>query len=182
MTWPSYVTLQFELVNKFTTEESNYYGPFITLLTELFPASEDYQVALQFKHVVGHVSTVPTPHVITRHGLPVVFIEFKPQVAYDKDLVCKEVDDQMHERFLNFTGSIPIPMFYGLSVLGTRFCIYKYSVANRSVTPPCIPPSDNFIVNVAPKERWDFDLLEVDRKARLKELVAHIKAMVAALQ
>ena len=40
MPWPEYVTLQFELVNKFTTEQNVYYGPFNALLNNLFPASE----------------------------------------------------------------------------------------------------------------------------------------------
>ncbi|KAF8340596.1 uncharacterized protein EI90DRAFT_3036117 [Cantharellus anzutake] len=82
----------------------------------------------------------------------------------------------MREGFLDFTSNIPIPTLYGLSALGTRFCVYKYTVADRSVIPPRIPPG------VAPKERWDFDLLEAEGEARLKGIVTHIKAMVAALQ
>lgn len=45
MPWPEFITLQFEPVNKFTTEESDYYRPFNTLLNQLFPASEHYQIA-----------------------------------------------------------------------------------------------------------------------------------------
>ncbi|KAF8491306.1 hypothetical protein JB92DRAFT_2753249 [Gautieria morchelliformis] len=55
MPWPGFITFQFELVNKFTANESEYYGPFNALLNELFPASEDYQVAPHFKCIAGSV-------------------------------------------------------------------------------------------------------------------------------
>ncbi|KAN0121355.1 hypothetical protein V8E52_003251 [Russula decolorans] len=48
MPWPDYVTTQFNLVNPCTTDESEYYGSFNTLLTSLFPPTENFQVAPQF--------------------------------------------------------------------------------------------------------------------------------------
>jgi hypothetical protein len=55
MPWPDYITHQFELVNKFTTDESDYYGPFNGLLNDLFPVSEYYQVVPQFKRIAGSI-------------------------------------------------------------------------------------------------------------------------------
>lgn len=123
MPWPEFITLQFELVNKFTTEESDYYGPFNALLNQLFPASEYYQIAPQFKRVAGSLDFTII-YLITRRRVPVLFIELKTYVAYDTDSARKAADDRMRDRVLDFTaGSIPIPKLYGLSVLGTRFSI-----------------------------------------------------------
>ncbi len=45
MTWSDGVVEQFEIVDLYTTEESDFYGPFNSLLFELFPSSEHYQVS-----------------------------------------------------------------------------------------------------------------------------------------
>lgn len=179
MPWPEFITLQFELVNKFTTEESDYYGPFNSLLNQLFPASEYYQIAPQFKRVAGSINFTII-YLIARRKVPVLFIELKTHVAYDTD--SKAADDQMRDRVLDFTaGSIPIPKLYGLSALGTRFCVYEYTVANRSLTPTRIVPHPSLATDTAPKETWNLDILEPQGEARLKEVVGHIKAMVADL-
>lgn len=179
MPWPEFITSQFELVNKFTTEESDYYGPFNALLNQLFPASEYYQIAPQFKRVAGSINFTII-YLIARRKVPVFFIELKTHVAYDTD--SKAADDQTRDRVLDFTaGSIPIPKLYGLSALGTRFCVYEYTVANRSLTPTRIVPHPELATDTAPKERWNLDILEPQGEARLKEVVGHIKAMVADL-
>lgn len=179
MPWPEFITSQFELVNKFTTEESDYYGPFNALLNQLFPASEYYQIAPQFKRVAGSINFTII-YLIARRKVPVLFIELKTHVAYDTD--SKAADDQMRDRVLDFTaGSIPISKLYGLSALGTRFCVYEYTVANRSLTPTRIVPHPELATDTASKERWNLDILEPQGEARLKEVVGHIKAMVADL-
>jgi hypothetical protein len=67
----------------------------------------------------------------------------------------------MRGRVFDFaTGSIPIPKLYGLSVLGTRFCVYEYTIANCILTPLCIVPHPKLISDTAPKERWNLDILE----------------------
>lgn len=178
MPWPDFITL---FVNKFTTEESDYYGPFNALLNHLFPASEYYQIAPQFKRVAGSIDiTIIYP--ITRRRVPVLFIELKTYVAYDTDSARKGADDQMRDRVLDFTaGNIPIPTLYGLSALGTRICVYEYTTATGTLTPPRIVPHPEIVTVTAPKERWNLDILEPQGEARLKEVVGHIKAMVADL-
>ena len=181
MPWPEYITFQFELVNKSTTDEGEYCGPFNALLNDLFPASEYYQVAPLFKRIAGSIDYTLI-YLITRRKIPILFIEVKPLVAYDLDSSRKAADDQMRERVLDFTaGSIPISTLYGISALGTRFCVYEYTPSSRSLTPPRIDPQPGFVTDTAPKERWKLDFLEPQGEARLKQVVHHIKGMVAGL-
>jgi hypothetical protein len=159
------------------------YGPFNALLNELFPASEYYQVAPQFERIAGSIDFTVI-YLITRRKVPILFIEVKPYVAYDSDSSRKAADDQMRERILDsdFTaGSIHIPKLYGISALGTRFCVYEYTPASRSLTPLRIAPHPHPVTDTAPKERWDLDFLEPQGEARLKEVVRHIKEMVVDL-
>ena len=55
MPGPEFITTQFQLINEITTDESEYYGLFNALLINLFPASEYYQVAPQFKRIADSV-------------------------------------------------------------------------------------------------------------------------------
>jgi len=182
MPWRDDINLQFELVNKFTTEESDYYGPYNTLLTALFPSTEGYQVAPQYKRKAGSIDFTIV-YIITRRRVPIFFVEIKNYLALEKAFDRGEADDQMRGRFLEFSsGSLPIPTLYGLSALGTRLCIYEYTVETRTLTPPRIIPHPDIVTDIAPKERWDLELFEPQGEARLKQVVDHIKAMVAGLQ
>jgi hypothetical protein len=55
MPWSESVIEQFGIVDLYTTEESDFYGPINSLLVELFPSSEHYQVSPQFKRIDGSV-------------------------------------------------------------------------------------------------------------------------------
>jgi len=45
--WANTIIEQFEIVDLHTTEESDFFGPFNSLLSDLFPASEHYMVSPQ---------------------------------------------------------------------------------------------------------------------------------------
>ena len=80
MPWPEFITVQFELANKFSTDESEYHGPFNALLNDLFPASEYYRIAPQFKRIPGSTDFTVI-YLITRSKAPVLCIEVKPCVT-----------------------------------------------------------------------------------------------------
>ena len=88
----------------------------------------------------------------------------------------------MRDRFVDLTsGNLPIPKLYGLSALGTRFCVYEYIFEDCMLTPPSIAPHSYLVTDTAPRERWHHDIFEAQGEARLRELVRDIKAMVADL-
>jgi hypothetical protein len=66
MPWIDTILEQFEIVDRFTTDESEYYGPYNTLLTDLFPHTEHYQVTPQDKGPVTPGSTDFTTIYIVR--------------------------------------------------------------------------------------------------------------------
>ena len=154
---------------------------FNALLNDLFPASEYYQVAPHFKRIAGSIDFTVI-FLIKWQKFPIVFIEVKLLLAYDLDSSRKAADDQMRERVLDFTeASISIPKLYGMSALETRFCVYEFTPSSRSLTPLRIDSHPDFVTDVAPKERWNLDFLEPQGEARLKQVVRHMKEMVAGL-
>jgi hypothetical protein len=180
MPWPEFITTQFNLVNRFTTDESEYYGPFNTLLITLFPPTENFQVAPQLIHFEDSIDFMVI-FVIMKGKVPVFFINVKAHVALDHASLRKEADDQMRDRFLYFAGHVPLPKLYGICALGTRFSVYEYHSDNRRLTPTRILPDLDFVSDFAPRERWNYDVMTPEGEAKFKQIVREIKEMAAAL-
>ncbi|EDQ99633.1 uncharacterized protein LACBIDRAFT_334858 [Laccaria bicolor S238N-H82] len=105
-------------------------------------------------------------------GFPYSF-SIKTYIAYDTDSARKEADDQMRDMVLDFTAeNIPIPTLYGLSALGTRICVYEYTVANRSLTPPRMSLIPTLLPTLRPRK--DGFLISWNLRAKLgsKKLLA----------
>ncbi|KAF8514939.1 hypothetical protein BU17DRAFT_94016 [Hysterangium stoloniferum] len=181
MPWGATILEQFQLVNRYTTDESEYYGPYITLLTDLFPHTDHYQVAPQFKGPAtpGSLDFV---YVVMKRKVPVLFIEVKPYV-YLQDMAKREkADNQMRGRFRELgSPSLPMPKLYGISAMGTCFSVYEYAKETNRVSPPLIPRDRDVVNDVAPQERWKYELLEVGGEAKFRSLVAELKAMAQGI-
>ncbi|KAF9793408.1 hypothetical protein BJ322DRAFT_1207756 [Thelephora terrestris] len=129
------ITEQFSLVDRFTTEERTDMGG-STLLFELFPPAEHYQIIPQHKRVKGFQDF--TVHFTTRKD-----------ARQSRSLSSKPL-------------SGPNSVF--------------------TLSPPRLIAPDADIVNdVAPENRWAFDLLSDEGEAKLREVVATVKAMVQNL-
>ena len=181
MSWSEGITEQFALVDRFTTEESEWYGPFNTLLVELFPSSEHYQVAPQYKRVKGS-QDFTVHYLIRKRRVPIFFVEIKTYGSLQNLSARALADDQMRDRFREYSsGSIPMPKLIGISSFGTRFCVYTFITETRNLQPKFILPDPDFVNDVAPEDRWAFDILEEEGGAKLREVVTEIKAMAANL-
>ena len=117
MPWSETILEQFKLVNHYMTNESEYYRPYITLLTDMFPHAEHYQVAPQLKGPVTPGSVNFTViYVVMKRKVPVLFIEVKPYIHLQRDGTRGAADDQMRRRFRDLvSGSLPIPRLYGIN-------------------------------------------------------------------
>lgn len=165
-------------IDRFTTDETEYYGPFNTLLSSFFPSTEKYQVAPQLESIKG--STYFTVFYIKKGKFPIFLLEIKTYLAFDQDSSRKEADDQMRDRFLEFASHLALPKLYGISALGTHFSVYKYHPQTRRLTPRRILPHPDIFNDIAPQERWNYDVMEPEGEAKLKQLVSEIKKMAAA--
>ena len=182
MPYSANVAKQFEMVDPFTPEESDFYGPFNSLLLELFPTNEDYQITPQFKQLEGSLDF--TIQFIIRHRrVPVFFVEVEALQSLKKPSARASADRQMRDSYRKFaSGSISTPTLYGLSAFGPKFAIYTYYPASRILTPlPEILLDPHFLNDEAPEDRWAYNLLEEAGEAKLREIVGHVKAMAAAL-
>ena len=181
MTWSEGITEQFTLVNRFTTDESDFYGPYNTLLVEFFPAREHYQVSPQFKRVAGSMG-LSIFYIVSKRKIPVFFIEINTSLAVDDMSLRTEADDQMRKRFAQFaSGSLPTPRLFGLSAMGTQFSVYELTTATNQLLPGRTVPNPMFITDMAPRAWWNYDLLTAAGEAKIRELVADVKQMAVDL-
>jgi hypothetical protein len=172
MPWEPTIVEQFQF-NHHEADESRFYGPYITLLTTLFPPTDHYQVtprcnspgsstSIDFTITYGLSGTVQ---------IPVLFLQIKPYAHLD-DLAKRErADNWMRDRFRELFSLDFLPKLYGISAMGTRVAVYEYREETNRITPPSIPRDPDTIDDVAPRERWNSDLLGPDGE-RLFRLIA----------
>ena len=110
-------------------------------------------------------------YLITRRKILILFVEVKPLLAYDLESSRKAVYDQIRKRVSQlYGGNYPHPQLFGISALGTRFCVYEYSTPlGRSHRVSTRNPT------LLPTLRLRRDgILEPQGEARLKQVVRHI--------
>ena len=183
MPWDDTILRQFRLINRITADESKYYGPYITLLTDLFPHTEHYQVSLG--PAAPRSIDLTVLYIIPRLGymVPVLSIEIKPHTHLFNLAKREKADSQMRDRFRELgCPDQPVPKIYGICAMGTCFAVYEYTQETNRVTPPSIPRDPDIVNDVAPPARWEYELLEADGEAKFRSIVAEVKAMAEAIE
>ena len=180
MVWKNYIVKQFDLVDRSTTKESDLFGAYFTLLHDLFPAPEYYQVAPQFRLNTGSVNYTIS-YVVLKKEIPIFFVEIKTFLALDLGSARAAADDQMRAIFRNFSSDrLPQSKLIGISAMGTRFAVYEYSTNDNRLDPPRITYHPDTATDTAPKERWGDDIMEDSGEAKFKALVNEAKEMASS--
>lgn len=179
MPWDATILEQFRLISRVSADESQYYGPYITLLTNLFPHTEHYQLSLG--PAAPRSIDLTIVHIIPQVGLmtPVLPIEIQPHTHLHDLAMREKADNRMRDRFRELNcPDHPLRKIYGISVMGTRFAVYEYMRVTNRIAPPSIPRDPDIVNDVAPKARWEYDLLDPDGGAKFRSIVAKVKAIV----
>lgn len=174
---PGFVTEQFGIIKKHTTDEREYSGPFNALLNSLFPASENYQISPQSHRITSSIDfTVML--LLGKQKVPFLIVQVMTAVAYETPSSRKAADEQMRESIHDASTRLStMPKLHGLSFFGTRSCVYEYTHSSGTLTPRRIDLQPDIITDTAPKERWNLDIWEELGKTKLEVLVGCIKAM-----
>jgi len=112
--------------------------------------------------------------------VPVLSITVKPY-RHLYDIAKREkADNHTRDRFRELgCQHQPVPKFYGICAIGTRFAVYAYfQKANNCVSPASIPRDLTVLNDVAPMSRWKYDLLEAEGEKMFRLIVEEVKAMV----
>ncbi len=179
MVWKSYIVKQFDRINHSTTRESDLFGAYNTLLADVFPPKDYYQVAPQFRRNTGSVNYTIS-YVVLKGKTPIFFVEIKTFVALNLGSARAAADDQMRAIFLDFSSEpLPQSKLIGISAMGTRFSVYEYTTNDHHLNPPRIIHHPDIVTDTAPKERWSDDIMEHFGEAKFKALVNEAKEMAS---
>lgn len=90
----------------------------------------------------------------------------------------------MRDRTFDFIeGGFGINTMYGVSAIGTRMCFYTLSRETRDVVEPAaIQNAQYWSIDTIPIEWWNLDALSPEGEQRLREAVAHVKALCAQVE
>jgi hypothetical protein len=74
----------------------------------------------------------------------------------------------------------PLPVLHGVSAFGTKLCFYSITKAGL-VLPESIPASPQYVIDTAPVDRWNYDILADEGEAELRRIVQAITTECAQL-
>jgi hypothetical protein len=137
MPWPEIFLKQFTLVPTGTADESEYYGPFNSLLSFLFPVDEDFQVSPQYKGPAHPGSIDFTAiYIVNLNKHPVFFVEIKPRGQLEDIATRGAADDQMRDISRRLIGGLAIPRLFGISAMGSILCMSTTRIQQSSLPLP----------------------------------------------
>ncbi|KAJ7173559.1 hypothetical protein C8R46DRAFT_116798 [Mycena filopes] len=192
MALPIYVSERFDLFDRNTSDETEWYGPLNTLLGYLF-LPEQYEVAPHPKDPIylGPVHVESTALYIvravrgrgrltTKH--PICFLEINPAGRLHNSGARAAADRHMRATFERLVERVVIPKLVGFSMIGSRFAVYECDGVSRELTPAGIPRDLRVVNDTAPAARWAHDFLDAgEGEAKLLEVVRSIRDMCDAL-
>ncbi|KAF8461281.1 hypothetical protein BDZ91DRAFT_737655 [Kalaharituber pfeilii] len=185
MPWDEYTLEQFQTTLPLGEyDESRYYGPYNGLLSDLFPKQEHYMVVPQYKRLTQLTSVdvdFTTIFLVQQREHPVFFLEIKAAGHIHRTSSRAAADNQMREMVGNLCDDVKIPILYGVSAIGTKLCFYKYTKDTGKLEPALIPGHTKVVVDTAPRDRWEFDVLTHEGEQKLRDVIGDVKRMCTQL-
>ncbi|KAF8556302.1 hypothetical protein OG21DRAFT_1483220 [Imleria badia] len=162
--WPVKVQRQFDIAQAAGNDalENVLHAPYNKLLNTLFPVDTDFTVIPNFQEIN---STKGADYLVTFK----IFLENRPifvlQLKREKDFSVRSkrtaADDQLRGRLGDLIDACPLPA--GL------------------VLPESIPASPQYVIDTAPVDRWNYDILADEGEAELRRIVQAITTECAQL-
>ncbi|KAI0029630.1 hypothetical protein K488DRAFT_55995, partial [Vararia minispora EC-137] len=113
---------------------------------------------------------------------PVLVLEIKPP-HHLLLISTREVADRLiRRRLVDLSECSLLPVLYGISAMGTKLCFYELEKASRRMSPRRIFSDPRLITDVAPKVRWDCNVLEASGEQRLRILATWLTEACERLQ
>ncbi|KAJ7167748.1 hypothetical protein C8R46DRAFT_898151, partial [Mycena filopes] len=166
--------------------ENRYYGAYNKMLEYCFGAGFDFVVAPQVPEPDNNSQILVDFPVylivfdVAQH--PVFFIEVKNDAGKITATRRQGADRQTRRRYDELLRECPIPLLYGITVLGTSMQVYCGDKARWTVTPPFVPADRQFLLPTEYlQDQWTVDILSPGGFLEMKRIVAFVKEESAKL-
>lgn len=167
--WPAKVQRQFLMAQTAGNDalENVFHAPYSKLLNTLFPVNTDFTVVPNFQEIKGAGYLVTFE--IFLENLPVFVLELKPEKEFSSRSRRSAADAQLRERMGDLIDTCPLPVLHGASAFGTKLCFYSITKAGL-ILPEHIPGSLPYVIDTAPVDRWNYDILTDKGEAELRRI------------
>jgi hypothetical protein len=178
--WPIPIRTRFATIPA-NPRENDYYAPYNKLLNFLFPVDSPFTVGLQVHPITESRESINfiVEYQVFWGVAPIFILEIKTGPKLGLLSAREEADHQIRRRLRDLVGICPLSKLHAVSAIGTKLCFYI--AEDRGITPPRIVPDDQLTIDIAPRERWNCDVLEAEGAARLKAVVHEIQQACAQL-
>ncbi|KAG1860405.1 hypothetical protein F4604DRAFT_1930330 [Suillus subluteus] len=159
--WPVKVQRQFDIAQAAGTDalENVMHAPYNKLLNTLFPVDTDFTVIPNFQEIN---STKGVDHLMTFE----IFLENRPVF--------------LRGRLGDLIDACPLPVLHGVSAFGAKLCFYSLTQAGL-ISPESIPAPTQYVIDTAPVDRWNYNILTAEGEAELRRIVQVITTECAQL-
>ncbi|KAG1852712.1 hypothetical protein F4604DRAFT_1591898 [Suillus subluteus] len=181
--WPEKVQRQFDIAQAAGNDalENVMHAPYNKLLNTLFPVDTDFTVIPNFQEIN---STKGVDHLVTFE----IFLENRPdfvlQLKREKEFSVRSkrtvADDQLRGRLGDLIDACPLPVLHGVSAFGAKLCFYSLTQAGL-ISPESIPAPTQYVIDTAPVDRWNYNILTAEGEAELRRIVQVITTECAQL-
>jgi hypothetical protein len=187
MRWPAHIVQKSSRLLDTETIENKFYPLYDDILNECFPRttfsiSPQYATPMAQTGGVGAIDFAIT-YVIEALDIdsPVLFIEVKPPIHLPVISARKEAENQVRRRFGEISHLVKIPKLYGISAIGRQLSYYEYNKASGRIVPDALPDSSAIVMDTAPVERWNTNIMEPEGYDTFVRIVEEVKRMTFAL-
>ena len=105
-----------------------------------------------------------------------MFVEIKALSTISQLSARADVDLQMRRRFSDFYDANTPSIFTGISTFGHIVCKYELNKENGNrITPAPVQGSMEYVIDVAPRARWDLDLTTAAGASRILAIFQEVK-------
>lgn len=156
--------------------EKEYYGPYNKLLYTEFPELE-YTVSPQSYPLPESRDSIDfvVEYMVLKENKPVLIVEIKAESKFSLKSSRKEADRQIRTRLSDIGELFLTEKPKAISAFGTKICIYEYNRENEVISPEYIEEDNKIMKDVAPKSRWNIDILNREDGYMLHNVFMEIK-------
>ncbi|KAF8517287.1 hypothetical protein BU17DRAFT_50001 [Hysterangium stoloniferum] len=187
MPWPAHILRKSDRLRDNETIENKFYPLYNSILNECFP-QERFSICPQYATPIAQAGGIgaigfAVTYVVEALDLDsvVFFLEIKPPTHLPILSGRKDADNQMRQRFGQIAHLVKLPTLYGISAIGKSLCYYTYSVPTHTIEPTRILDSCTLLVDTAPIERWDSNIMGEEGHDKFLAMVQDIQSMINTL-
>jgi len=173
--WLDSVIRRFQRIPNNPTEK-DYYAPFDKLLNSEFDTHDKYTVAPQSFPISSSYKSIDfyIEYQIQLEDKPILIIEIKIENKLKSLSSRKEADSQIRQRLVDIYEECPLNKLYGISFFGTYYSIYYLDKGTMKIYPDAINDDINKIIDVAPVENWNKNIMNTQDAIKLKNIFTKI--------